>query len=272
MTLHEAIEKALQLKNGLTNKEIAEILNKHSWYKRGDGTPLPAGQIGLRVKNYPQWFRKENGLVYLNKNANPTPKKIGTVMPKVNLDSERLASVNEDRSISELFNPKKFRFAKDIDKLVDDLPGFYVIRIADHSKLPISFSNVLKERSSDIIYIGLASKSLKKRFLYQELRAKGHGTFFRSIGSVLGYTPIAGSLKEKKNQNNFTFSSSDEQKIINWINTNLKVNWVPFDGVLEVIENTLIKKYKPLLNIKGNPFALQQLVKLRNECKRIARG
>ena len=46
--------------------------------------------------------------------------------------------------------------------------------------------------------MALPLKDLNKRMLKQELRSKGHGTFFRSIGAVLGFRPDKGSLNIKK--------------------------------------------------------------------------
>lgn len=122
----------------------------------------------------------------------------------------------------------------------------------------------------DILYIGIASENLYNRFLNQELRAKGHGTFFRSMGAVLGYKPPKGSLIEKRNKKNYKFSKTDELKIIGWINENLMVNWVESAGDLDSLETSLIVKYLPLLNLSKNPAALQILSYLRKECVEIA--
>lgn len=169
-----------------------------------------------------------------------------------------------------LMNERDFKSAGDIDALVTDAPGLYCIRIKEPSKLSKLFRDALAEREHNIIYIGIASQSLSKRFLGQELRARGHGTFFRSIGAVTGYRPPKGSLKNKANKRNYTFAAADEQKIIEWINENLMVNWVVFNGDYESIETSLIAKYKPLLNIAKNPAAIQAVKDLRKECVDIA--
>lgn len=44
-------------------------------------------------------------------------------------------------------------------------------------------------RGHDILYIGIASENLYNRFLNQELRAKGHGTFLEVWGLFLGTSP-----------------------------------------------------------------------------------
>lgn len=169
-----------------------------------------------------------------------------------------------------LMNEKNFKNAGSIDNLVPPKAGIYCIRIADINKLPKPFNTFLSDRRHNIIYIGIATESLKKRFLNQELRAIGHGTFFRSIGAVLGYRPPKGSLRTKANKRNYKFSPTDEQKIIKWINENLQVNWIDFSGDLERFEKELIIKYTPLINLAKNPSALQLLSNLRKDCIQIA--
>jgi hypothetical protein len=169
-----------------------------------------------------------------------------------------------------LMNEKNFKSAGSIDNLVPQHSGLYCIRISDINKLPKPFNTFLADRQHSIIYIGIATESLNKRFLNQELRANGHGTFFRSIGAVLGHRPPKGSLTTKANKRNYKFSPTDEQKIIKWINNNLQVNWVEFSGDFENLETGLITKYRPLINLAKNPSALQLLSDLRKECVQIA--
>jgi hypothetical protein len=272
MTLHEAIEKLLhQNKRSMTTTEIASELNKNNWYQKKDGSTIEPFQIHGRTKNYPQLFIRNGSTVSLhgqpnikvaiplNQNAKPTiePKR-----KKKSIDYSQLETV--------LMNEKSFKIASIIDNLVPNNPGFYCIRIDDINQLPKPFDNIIKERKHNIIYIGIASQSLSKRFLNQELRAKGHGTFFRSIGAVLGFRPIKGSLINKANKRNYTFSTDDENKIVAWINSKLLVNWVEFSGDFESIETNIIQNYLPLFNLAKNPAALTQLSDLRADCVRIA--
>ena len=178
--------------------------------------------------------------------------------------------VNFSQIETELMNAKHYRNASIIDNIVPCNSGLYCIRISDKNKIPKPFSTYLTERNHNIIYIGIASESLFQRLLNQELRAKGHGTFFRSLGAILGFRPPSGSLVEMSNKKNYRFSSIDTQKIINWINENLIINWVKTDRSLDSFETELIVKYKPLINIAKNPFALAELSELRKLCVQIA--
>ncbi len=268
MTLHAAIEQVLaQEKRKMTSVEIAAALNNNSWYSKKDGSVIKSSQIGARIKNYPHIFEKEGLNISLKSNTGiqkisaPTNKKI-IKKGEHNLEPALAIKV--------LMYEKNFKSAGTIYGNLPDEPGLYCLRLKDPKALPISLLGILQERKHNIIYIGIASQSLRKR-LNQELRAKGHGTFFRSIGAVLGYLPEKGSLVGKLNQNNFKFSKKDEKKIITWIDENLIVNWVMMEGNLAANENQLLKKNMPLLNIAGNPGALQELGVLRERCKKIAR-
>lgn len=169
-----------------------------------------------------------------------------------------------------LIDRSNFRPACEIDDKVPCMGGLYCIRIRDIGAFPEPFGGILRDRSDDIIYIGKAADSLKRRFLNQELRANGHGTFFRSIGAVLGYRPPAGSLLGHANTRNYKFAPPDQCKIIHWINAHLLVNWREIHGECDPVETALIQKYQPLLNLAKNPKALDDLKCLRRKCVVIA--
>jgi hypothetical protein len=107
--------------------------------------------------------------------------------------------------------------------------------------------------------------------LRDELRGRGHGTFFRSIGAVLAFRPRVGSLSNKLKKYNFSFDKSDRDTIVQWINFNLEVSWrtMPISDV-PATENALILEHKPLLNLDGNTLALVELRDLRVLCRQIA--
>ena len=180
-----------------------------------------------------------------------------------------------NKSISEielmLILNKSFYFAKDIDSKVPNSTGFYCIKLSDKSRLTEKYQAILEKRDNRILYIGKAEgQTLRKRFLNQELRAIGHGTFFRSIGAVLGKLPIEGHLKGKANQNNYKFGLTEKNEIIKWINENLQVNWIEYNGDFS-IERELIIKYKPLLNNTHNPLKLIELEIDKHKCREFAR-
>lgn len=81
---------------------------------------------------------------------------------------------------------------------------------------------------------------------------------------------MRGHLAGKVNQNNFKFSKSDTEKIIDWLRRNIEVSIVAYDDNFNSIEGMLIKKYTPLLNMSKNPLKLKELVEDRKRCKKIA--
>lgn len=158
-------------------------------------------------------------------------------------------------------------------KALNDTPGIYAIFVDNPDSLPHPFRGILQGRNTQLIYIGKASKSLSQRLGEQELRHKRAATFFRSLGAVLGYRPQAGSLKGKKNQNNYRFTKDDTQAIIDWIDQHLKVSWleIPVETIGE-FEPALLNEARPLFNDTHNPDRLKELKRLREQCRQIARG
>jgi hypothetical protein len=62
--LHEAMELVLLAEGqAMRPRDIATRINLRSLYRRGDGLPVPSGQVSARANNYPQLFvRTPNGL------------------------------------------------------------------------------------------------------------------------------------------------------------------------------------------------------------------
>ena len=159
------------------------------------------------------------------------------------------------------------------ERQIPATPGLYAIYVDAFRSLPAPFSEKLKTCATKLIYVGQASKSLEKRFFQQDLRGKSNATFYRGIGAVLGYRPPAGSVKGKRNQNNYRFSRDDRQEINRWIDRHLLVRWCECSAVkLNNFEPDLIRKWKPLFNKTHNPAPYPSLARLRDECREIAKG
>ncbi len=272
MYLQEAIVKLL-IESGcaISTPEIADALNKNKWYVKKDKSKITDFQIHGRTKNYTELFDRQGAMVNLKGNGfNNLETKSHKVVHTRSTKSVLEENISEELAIKILMNEQNFRSASEIDSKVSSKPGFYCIRIENTNALPSPFCDYLRERQHNILYIGIASKSLHKRFLRQELRAKGNGTFFRGIGALLGFRPPIGSLVNKKNKRNYKFSNPDKHEIINWINDHLIVSWVEYSGDHETIETQLIQTHLPLLNTDKNPSKLKELAELRNECRKIA--
>lgn len=274
MTLHEAMEKLLrEAGRGMTKDKIAEKLNKNKWYQKEDCSEISPNQISARASTYPEIFHRKGGKISLV-NRNRTQQSSSKEVSKAPKNKKQIHRKNITLVEKELLDQLKIKLDKSID--ISSAPqssGIYCIQIKDKNRLPERFNEILSERNHNILYFGIA-KNLKER-LEQELFAKGHGTFFRSLGALLGYRPEKGSLVGKKNQKNYNyrFPKRDEQKIIKWIINNLAVNWVELEeDALRSMEKCLIKKHLPLLNLSNNPAKIQIIEESREECIRIAKS
>ena len=135
--------------------------------------------------------------------------------------------------------------------------GFYCIKIIDAAKLIQRYQVHLDSSKNRIIYIGKAeTQTMYDRLIKQELLAKGHGTFFRSIGTALGYVSLQGTLPE--NGKNFVFSKTDTCEIVKWLIKNVKVNFIFLQNNFH-FEIKLIGEIRPLLNYNNNPNKLKEL-------------
>ena len=171
-----------------------------------------------------------------------------------------------------LMNEEKFVKVKELkENYIPNQSGLYAIRIDNMDVLPEEFIKALKQRKHNILYIGISKGSLRQRLWHEELHIEKPATFFRSIGSMLGYRPPKNSLSLKSS--NYIFCPEDIREIIQWMEENLKVNYICVnEALLESIEKGLIKKYIPLVNIKHNPYKSPQIEALRKLCVEIARS
>ena len=147
---------------------------------------------------------------------------------------------------------------------IPDVPGLYCIKLRKGiAPLPAKYGKI---REDGIIYIGKASTSLRKRLWDQELNHKSAATFFRSMGAILGYLPPKGSLYGKETRN-YKFSEQDTDGIRMWMRESLLVNIVALSSnQQDKVEEALIAKYRPLVNIEHNPSASEALKAARQHC------
>lgn len=269
MKLHEAIIKLFKEshKECMTFQEIANELNRNGWYKKKDKSPIEANQIRARVRKYPQLFKPiDSSHVMLTENCTLPAEKESFCNSNINKPTTSESKIKNIEA--ELMNDERFVSPEQGIQKAPEKAGIYCIRIKDKHKLPLPCQDALAKRKHDILYIGIAT-DLKNR-LRQELEAKGHGTFFRSLGAILDFTPPKGSLVEKSNKKNYTFSDEDEKKIILFIRENLIINYVVTDNRDEDTETQLIEKYRPIINLDKNPEKLSFVSEQRKFCVNIA--
>lgn len=100
---------------------------------------------------------------------------------KKTIKSTQLLQIDSNLIEKALMDEEKYSKVSDIDNMVPNTSGLYCIRISGIDKIPNPFDHFLANRQHNIIYIGIAKKSLKTRFLNQELRANGHGRFLEVL-------------------------------------------------------------------------------------------
>ena len=182
---------------------------------------------------------------------------------------------NEEVSIStnvdDLMSLHDFKSVCDLsESMIPSSPGLYAIRIKNVHDLPAPFCEELINRKHDLLYIGKASVSLRERLWEEELHHARPATFFRSIGAILGFRPEKGSLYGKDTRK-YQFSKENTNTIIAWMKEHLLVNFITISSKLGVNEEKLILENKPIINILKNPYKMEILNDLRDECVRIAK-
>ena len=118
----------------------------------------------------------------------------------------------------QLFDP-----TKNSEEQIPDNPGNYIVCLRKGSKMPnvgIEFKTT-PSQGLQVIYTGIAGKSLRKRDYRQHFTGNnaGSSTLRKSIGSLFGYPKIA---RDKNADNGKTkFNLTDEMKLSEWMMKNL---------------------------------------------------
>lgn len=198
-------------------------------------------------------------------------KETNEIMKKPPIKPIIDSKVTDKNIEQELVAIGNFRQYNDLDSNILDKTGFYCLKLKENSKLPDRYQLILDKRKFKYLYIGKAEGQTLRERLGQEIEHKSPGTFFRSIGCVLRYSPIKGHLKGHSNQNNYKFSLTDTLEIVKWLVSNVEISIVEYNGSFE-IEKVIIQKYCPLLNDTHNPMKLQELKDDKDKCRKIARG
>ena len=146
---------------------------------------------------------------------------------------------------------------------IPDQAGKYAFHVRSLDYLPEQFRNEADSRAiPTLLYIGKADSSLYERVWLQECQHRRPGTFFRSVGAMLGYrSPLGGR--------NYEFDSRDKATVVDWIASHLTLAWTtdPTEGSQRATEAQLIQTFAPLLNIQGNPRKFDELQRLRAMCR-----
>lgn len=257
------------------HSEKIDLHKLHKYYCGGNFTTTKAKEYGLSGKQSPS-VAIAIAVKYKSEDLNlisGLPKQKENLVTAKNLSSTPQNNFYKfDEIEASLMDERKFVKVKELTE--DDIPdksGLYAIRINNIDALPEEFIKDLEQRKHNILYIGISEDSLRQRLWHEELHLKKPATFFRSMGAMLGYRPPKNSLSLKSR--NYKFSSDDRSKIIQWMEENLAVNYVCVNkALLKGIEEGLIKKYIPLVNLEYNPCKSPKIKALRKLCVEIAQS
>lgn len=170
-----------------------------------------------------------------------------------------------DTNAFKIFDPLK----EDINT-IPNLSGNYIFVLRENSKLPDVGIPVIytKFRDYEVIYVGLASSSLKDRDVKKHLNGNAGGSTLRkSLGCLLGFNLIPRD-SHYNNNGKTKFNVTDESKLSEWIKTNLLLLYYT-NKEFDHIESLLIQTLNPPLNLSKNHNVINSefrklLTKLRN--------
>jgi hypothetical protein len=224
---------------------------------------------GYTVDDFDQLIKSEQIKIICGENdiKSETNEIMKRTSEKIKIES----NVRDENIEQKLIDTENFKQYIDLNSNILDKTGFYCLRLKVNSRLPDRYQTILDKRKVKYLYIGKAEGQTLRERLEQEIEHKSPGTFFRSIGCVLRYSPIKGHLKDHSNQNNYKFSTTDTAEIVKWLKSNVEISIVEYNGSFE-IEKDFIKKYCPFLNDTHNPMKLQELKDDKDKCRKIARG
>jgi hypothetical protein len=141
----------------------------------------------------------------------------------------------------------------DSELKINNTAGNYIICLRKRCNLPTLsiLPDMTKFDGLNVIYTGVASKSLRLRDYKQHFKGNnaGRSTLRKSLGVLFGYNQIP---RDKDPDTGKTkFNITDEQKLSEWMATNLIVFFLPTSDYHNV-ESKLINHFNPPLNIKEN--------------------
>lgn len=147
---------------------------------------------------------------------------------------------------------KHFEPLKMDKDLIPDEAGVYIIVLRKKSELPkieldCIYTNFFDK---DVIYVGISSKSLRKRDYRQHFNGNaGSSTLRKSLGSLFGHSKIPRS--PSRNDGKTKFKQNDEDSISIWMKNNLEFYHLAHPNY-KSIETLFIDKLNPPLNLSKN--------------------
>lgn len=155
-----------------------------------------------------------------------------------------------------------------------DVPGLYSVHASPEGLAQLGLAS---HKSGAPIYVGLASKSLRKRDTRQHFAssATGGSTVRRSCAALLvddlHLTPTPRGTKSPRSKWRLA-TKSQEASLTEWMQEHLTLAvWPSPTGIdLETTETALIRAWRPPLNLSKNPAKWVHLQKHRDTMAELA--
>lgn len=239
MTLHEAIQQVLRnAGKPLSASEIAAIINKERLYVRGDKNPVPGSQINARVRNYPQFFKKNGNLIDLyssGRNLQNTESDLFAEDELVPLaENELIITIEAWNEIANNHADPNNKFKK---RPVDNLPSNLSKRLSLFNQLELN--DLARELVNLFQTVDFGQE--------HEIQVAYLIFLFRTIAicKEKSFPNISGAKTIQLEVNKLNLSDADE--IINFINFLNKCEY--FKGIFD-----------PFFNLINNQFSINYFI------------
>lgn len=170
------------------------------------------------------------------------------------INEKRYLKMNSFESYIAEFRKNIFIPISSVETDLPDKKGLYLICVNNFNNLP----DVLKELEysyfSDrpILYLGISgSRGLRKRDYKNHFTGTArNSTLRKSLGSLFGYSKV--QYDNDIGSSKYKFNALEEDKLTEWMKTNLIMYYCVTEDDVGNIETELIKQYNPPLNISKN--------------------
>lgn len=180
---------------------------------------------------------------------------------RINIKGQNLASKQDEETQAEMvktpsdmsYNFRMFDPDKHTSEDLPNKPGNYIMCLKNGSSLPdVGVPCEMQTfKDMEVIYTGIAGKSLRKRDYRQHFKGNnaGRSTLRKSLGSLFGYPKIP--RDKDPNTGKTKFNEADERRLSEWMQANI-ILFYASNANPEVLENELISELNPPLNLSKN--------------------
>ncbi len=247
------LEELIILRNKVDaskQKSVREKMRKIGFYGKDDW-----GLNDLQIKDLNGLIKSGRIKVIGGNGAEPllsNSLKNNIVAPNRSINITFSENAVDIQSVLSLFSKNFFDPKADNETKIDDSCGNYIICLRNNCSLPkVNINPDFKKfENLDVLYTGIAGKSLRNRDFKQHFKGNnaGRSTLRKSLGCLFGYKLVA--RDKDPNTGKTKFASIDEETLTKWMASNLVLYFLPGRNYTE-IELQLIAHFNPPLNLKG---------------------